>query len=290
MKNSLFALLHALGVVRIAAWCNRKRVMILCYHGVTEREPRGAPDPDGVHVGRERFEAHLDYLRRCYNVISLTQYLEARRARHPLPHNSVVITFDDGYRNFLTSALPALSARGMHATVFLVTACVRDTDDADAPRRWRPCDDRLLLSWAEARELEAGGRVEFGSHTCTHPDLSSLTPEEAERELCCSRRALDANLRRVVRAFAYPFGKHSPDLARQAQAAGYACALTDRGGGNDDGSDLFTLRRELIGAGDDVAAFAARVSGLRWWLYTAGAVSVWQAIEGAIAVGVSWLC
>ena len=86
MKKIFFTLLHKLQLTRLAAWCNRKRVIILCYHGVTERASRHPDDPSGLHIRADRFEAQLDYLRRHYRVISLAKFLEARRtnARHLL--------------------------------------------------------------------------------------------------------------------------------------------------------------------------------------------------------------
>ncbi|HLL73744.1 MAG TPA: hypothetical protein VK421_00490, partial [Pyrinomonadaceae bacterium] len=79
MKRRIFALLHRAGVTRLAAWLNRGRVVILCYHGVTARRGRRPDDPTGLHVRADRFEAQLDYLRRNYRVLSLGEYLAARR-------------------------------------------------------------------------------------------------------------------------------------------------------------------------------------------------------------------
>ena len=110
MKRTFFSILHKLRITRFAAWWNRKRVIILCYHGVTERHNRHPSDQYGLHIRADRFETQLNYLRRHYNVISLAKFLEARRDNKPLPERSVVLTFDDGYRNFLTSALPRLAA------------------------------------------------------------------------------------------------------------------------------------------------------------------------------------
>jgi hypothetical protein len=64
MKKTLFALLHRIGVTRFAAWWNRKRVIFLCYHGVTERSNRATEDSKALHVNRQRFAAHLDFLAR----------------------------------------------------------------------------------------------------------------------------------------------------------------------------------------------------------------------------------
>jgi len=88
MKKILFTVLYRFGVTRLAAWWHRKRVTILCYHGVTEQPANTSQDPKGLHVNHLRFAAHLDFLQRNYNVVSLSDYLiahnEGRSRRHCL--------------------------------------------------------------------------------------------------------------------------------------------------------------------------------------------------------------
>lgn len=121
MKKILFALLYRLGVTRLAAWWHRRRVTILCYHGVTEQPGGDTNNVKGLHVNRLRFASHLNFLQRNYSVISLREYVLARNDGRSLGNYSVVLTFDDGFRNFLTVAAPMLAERNLPATVFLIT-------------------------------------------------------------------------------------------------------------------------------------------------------------------------
>jgi peptidoglycan/xylan/chitin deacetylase (PgdA/CDA1 family) len=260
MKKSFFSVLHKLGITRLAAWWNRKRVVILCYHGVTERAQRHPSDRFGLHIRADRFETQLNYLRRHYNVISLAEFLDARKKNAPLPDRSVVLTFDDGYRNFLTSALPRLSARDMSVSVFLITNEVRPENQSHVVQ-WTESDDETFLSWDEIRELQRHG-VEFGSHTCSHPKLSELPPPEAERELRASHEAIAAQLSQATMPLAFPYGSYSDTVIAMTRELPYTCALTTDSGTNAPLTDLFLLRRNLIGDDDDEALFAARVSGL----------------------------
>jgi len=266
MKRLVFALLWRSGAVRLAAWLNRARVVILCYHGVTGRDARAAFDPDGLHVRRERFERQLDYLRRRYRVVSLSEYLSARREGRRLPPYTAVVTFDDGYRNFLTLAAPRLAERRIPASVFLITDRVRDDATDASPREWAEADDESYLSWSEVDGLRREHGFEFGSHTCSHPKLTTLTSDEAERELRESRDLLSSRLGSPSVPFAYPYGDYSDSIAERARALGYDCALTTDDGPNDARVDAFKLRRTLVGDDDDEASFAARVSGLAGWL------------------------
>jgi peptidoglycan/xylan/chitin deacetylase (PgdA/CDA1 family) len=264
VKRATFLLLRALGITRAVAWTTRRQVKILCYHGVTEaRKPPGDPHDMQVHV--DRLEAHLDHLRRRYRVISLREYLDAVRAGVALPPRTVVITFDDGYRNLLTVAAPVLARHGLPASIFIVTQWVDASAGNGGERRWLAEDDTSFLSWSDVRVLASFENLEVGSHTHTHAELPTVAPVAAEDEL---RRSLDTIRSKVgadVMPLAYPKGRYADWVVDLARETGYTCGLTTDGGGNGPAPDVFRLRRTLIGD-EEEAAFAARVAGLGWWL------------------------
>jgi peptidoglycan/xylan/chitin deacetylase (PgdA/CDA1 family) len=263
MKKLLFALLYAAGVNRLAAWWQRRRVVILCYHGIT-KDYHASQQTDQL-VYHELFCRQLDYLKTRYRIISLSEYLQARAAGRALPPYSLILTFDDGYRDFLTVAAPLLAARSLPATIFLITdKCA--TANGNKAHDWLPTDDWAFLSWADTQALMRIGGIEFGSHSCSHKALLSLSPSEIEHELTASSQALAQRLGRKPVGFAYPYGLYTAGIARQVRAHGYACALTGAQESNEPEADLFSLRRLAIGADESFAAFAAHVSGLRLWL------------------------
>jgi peptidoglycan/xylan/chitin deacetylase (PgdA/CDA1 family) len=264
MKKFAFALLYLTGLTRLVAWRNRKRVVFLCYHGVTERSQRSLTDPTGLHVNHHRFAAQLDFLARRYNFISLDDYLRARGAGQSLPDYSLVLTFDDGFRNFLTVAAPLLAARRIPSTVFLITGNADSGEVGETT--WKPRDDSSYLSWAEAKFLKDKYQIEFGSHTCSHSPLMSLSQSEIVRELRQSRDELIRNLGIHCPALSYPKGERSQMLAEVARKQGYSCAVTTDRGANEMEHHLFTLGRTLIGDADDEWSLAVRVSGARYWL------------------------
>jgi peptidoglycan/xylan/chitin deacetylase (PgdA/CDA1 family) len=266
MKKAFFVLLYISGLTTFARWYYRKRVVFLCYHGVTKRPARSPDDPKGLHVNHLRFKQHLEFLRSHYHVVSLSDYITAQRERRYLPHYSVVLTFDDGFRNFLTMAAPLLAQYAMPATVFLVTDKARETVNRDLPSEWTPADDRTHLSWSEAKRLKEQQNVEFGSHTCSHSGLLTLSLQDAQRELLHSYQDLVSNLGVKAAILAYPKGQYSRVIADEARKVGYAGAVTTDRGRNEVNHDPFTLGRTLIGDNDDLPSFAVRVSGARSWL------------------------
>jgi peptidoglycan/xylan/chitin deacetylase (PgdA/CDA1 family) len=280
MKKFLFALLYRLGATRFAAWWNRDRVVFLCYHGVTQSPCRSSDDPKGLHVNHLQFVAHLDFLQRHYNIISLGDYLAAHNNGRSMRPYSVVLTFDDGFRNFLTVAAPLLAAREIPATVFLITDKAAENSAGNRGLAWTPEDDQRYLSWSEAQMLKAEHGFEFGSHTCSHSPLLGLSTAETERELRHSFDKLITQLAVEKPTLSYPKGEFSSLLAADAQKLGYACALTTDRGRNEIDHDLFTLGRTLIGDDDDQASFAVRVSGMRWWLVRLMRGSIWRRPAG----------
>jgi peptidoglycan/xylan/chitin deacetylase (PgdA/CDA1 family) len=269
MKEFFFALLHATRVTQLSAWWYRKRVIFLCYHGVTQRPTRSPEDPKGLHVNARRFEKQLDFLCGRYRVIPLCDYVKAQLQGDSLPKYSVVLTFDDGFRNFLTAAAPLLAARRMPATVFLITDKAGEKSNEQRTLSWTSEDDQSYLSWEDARMLKRTQDIEFGSHTCSHSGLLTLSAADSRRELQHSYNDLVNQLMVEMPALSYPKGQYSRLLADAAREVGYACAVTTDRGPNELHHDLFTLGRTLIGDDDDEASFAVRVSGLRWSLVKA---------------------
>jgi peptidoglycan/xylan/chitin deacetylase (PgdA/CDA1 family) len=137
---------------------------------------------------------------------------------------SVAITFDDAFRNIYDTALPLLERRGIPATIFVVSDyCGRTNAWPGQPRRIPVLP---LMSWTEIREAASRGAT-IGSHSVSHPYLSTIGSSSLEHELSTSRRAIEDHLGTSVTEFAYPYGAVPAD--RQAlENAGYSCAITTR--------------------------------------------------------------
>ncbi len=101
-------------------------------------------------------------------------------------------------------------------------------------------------SWDELREMAASGLVEIGSHTVTHPILSSITDEESWTEIRRSRAQIEERIGGEVRCFCYPNGMPGdfrPSQVRQVREAGYACAVIAQSGLVQNGCDSYQMPR-----------------------------------------------
>jgi peptidoglycan/xylan/chitin deacetylase (PgdA/CDA1 family) len=121
-----------------------------------------------------------------------------------------------------------------------------------------------MMNWDQVREMTEAG-ISFGCHTMTHPVLSRLTPDAAQREVAESKWLIEQRLGIGVDDFAFPFGKASDCGAIGADALsalGLRTAITTIVGVNEPGADRFRLRRMVQGEELSLAMFAYRLQRL----------------------------
>ena len=121
IKRIIYFALWKLQADRLFRHINQKKVLILAYHGITDRQYKIAP---WTQIHLRLFKQQMRYIKRRYTVISLKDAVDSIRYGKDLPQNSVVITFDDGYRNNLTTALPVLEKFRIPATIFVTAGYV----------------------------------------------------------------------------------------------------------------------------------------------------------------------
>jgi peptidoglycan/xylan/chitin deacetylase (PgdA/CDA1 family) len=212
---------------------------ILMYHSVY----LGRPHRGGVQ--RETLRAHLRWLaERGWRGVSVRDHLGT-----PQPHD-VCLTFDDGYVNNLTLAVPLLAEYGFKATFFV---CTRLAGEA---LEWHREDPQPVMGADGWRELHAHGH-EVASHGMTHRRLTELSAAEARAEMVNSRADLEAVVG-PVSGYAFPQGHFSTallDTVRQEYS--YACITRPRGRLR---QDRWTLKRLNVGPGDDLHRFRLKMS------------------------------
>ncbi len=228
------------------------RFTILMYHQVTlpesEAEVKYACPP-------ARFARHMRYLRRHHPVVTLAAAQRHLDGDGALPDNAVVVTFDDGFRNNYTDALPILRRYEIPATLFLTVGLVGETN------RWMAGGDfpeRPMVTWDEVREMVAAG-VEIGGHTLTHPRLTELPVAAADAEVAGARQVIEAEIEAPVTSFAYPYGLFDNRVAEAVATAGYRRACTTRPGFNRPGIDPLRLRRIEVFGTDAVWRLAQKI-------------------------------
>jgi peptidoglycan/xylan/chitin deacetylase (PgdA/CDA1 family) len=226
-------------------------VPILYYHRV-----RAVPKayPDWSAAARKRFitydvlpaafAAQLDWLTDHGYTTILPRDLAAHWDRGtPLPERPVIISFDDGSRDWIKTVLPMLQARGMVAEFYLTLAAI----------------ERGNLTWTEVRRLAAAGNG-IGAHDVHHVQLTGFGRDHASAseatmwpEVSEARRIIGVHVGVFPDSMAYVGGGYDATLERLAQEAGYTTARTINRGTQQDPARRFRLRIVRIGVHDDVA-------------------------------------
>ena len=194
--------------------------LVLSYHSISDRRQ------DGLAVKVSDFDAQMAWLQhKGYRSVTLADFFKYEFKRGEL---IVIITFDDGYMDNYTMALPVLKRYGFVGTIFLVTDYV-NTDllyywDVSKLTSRDNVSLYQVLTWDQVFEMADYG-FEFGSHTCSHPELDTISPAQYEEEIIRSRQDLQVKLEREVGSFCYPRGNLNTEIIQTVEKAGYECAV-----------------------------------------------------------------
>lgn len=232
------------------------RITVLLYHRVTDGVR------DNLTVGVEQFDRQMMLLRRHFHLIDLPDLVELDRVpRSTRP--TVCVTFDDGYLDNYTHAVPILLRHQVPTTFFVATGLIGTT-------RQFPHDVRRgnppipLMNWDHLREMQAD-RFTIGSHTVNHIDCAAEASDTVRAELEESRDTLrhELGLERLI--FSYPYGdRHhmTPERLELVKLAGYVGCVSAYGGTNKGTIDRFNVVRQGIHWEASDTSFVYTASGL----------------------------
>lgn len=231
---------------------------ILAYHSIDRID-----GSDVETISPEAFSEQMDWLAtRDFTVTGVSKALELLRsgtARAPL----VALTFDDGYLDNQSNALPILRRLGFSATLYVPTAFLGGVSV------WNPVDyigHRPLVSARQLSEFVTAG-IEVGSHGHNHVDLTEVGRDTVAEELTRSKEVLEGLLGRRVVGLAAPFGRVNALVREVARDLGYSYVVAGgRFGLNDKETDPFCLTRIAISRGDSVREVAKKTTGAYAWL------------------------
>jgi peptidoglycan/xylan/chitin deacetylase (PgdA/CDA1 family) len=219
------------------------KVPILIYHSVRPHNSDQTAMQRYYDVSPDAFEQQLRYLKdNGYTVISLDYLVDALQDNINLPPKSIVITFDDGWRNQYAYAFPLLKKYMDTATFFIISDNVGGS---------------LFLTWDQVRVMSNSGMT-IGGHTRTHPLLVNITdPSVLQDEIAGSKTIIEGQIGRKISLFAYPYGHYSDQVVQAVKDAGYQSARSTYKGIYHTSSDMFTLKG--IEVTDDMNEFIKNI-------------------------------
>jgi len=224
----------------------RGRVVVLCYHGVTPRQ-------------RRSFERQMRLIADRATDVSLLTSTQSGNQNRP----RVCITFDDGFSNLLDTALPIMHELHIPSIVFAVTGNLGDKPRWEMPVG-HPEAEELVMTAEQVRAAAGCGLCRFGSHTVSHPDLTTISKDQLIKELVDSKASLEHLLGVEVEDLALPFGDYDERVIAVCKASGY--------------KRVYTLNPCLVSPQDGVTkigrfSMSPDVWGIEFLLTCAGAYS-----------------
>ncbi|MDD5035082.1 MAG: polysaccharide deacetylase family protein [Methylococcaceae bacterium] len=227
----------------------KPKVSVLMYHNVGAFEYPGGCMHNDCAIGR--FKAQMAFLKRFgYRVIGLKQAVEGLFGASELPDKAVVLTFDDGYRDFHRQVFPVLQEYGFPACIYMVSGMVGQSAlwlkerGLNAP----------LMEAADLREIHSSG-IAIGSHTVNHVHLDQVSGERMREEIFDSKSALEQMIGAPVEHFCYPYGDYNPQVRDTVIEAGYRSATCSTRGAANFSSHPFEILRKNIVYGDHLGRF-----------------------------------
>lgn len=221
---------------------------ILTYHYI-----RIVPDANdalgfSLSVTPDDFRNQLALLTtKGYRAITLDDLYVALQNKKVLPEKPVILTFDDGYKDFYNTAFPILKEFNIKATVYIVS------DFIDNP-------DGRYLSSNNILELDQSGLVTIGAHSKTHANLSAADLVKLKNEVYLSKKNIEKILRHKINHFCYPGGKWNDTVVSIVKAAGFQTATTTAGGINHTYDERLTLSRVRVSGGLSLGQFEERLA------------------------------
>jgi peptidoglycan/xylan/chitin deacetylase (PgdA/CDA1 family) len=223
---------------------NSINVPVLTYHYIRVNPDRNDRLGFALSVTPGDFAAQMDWLaQNGYHTITTADLYTYLNAYGGLPSKPVILTFDDGYADFYTTALPILRSHDFRAVAYIVSGFVG----------WPG-----YMTAAQIREADRSG-MEIGSHTVNHPNLANLSAGAVRTQLVQSKEFLEQVVGHPVVSFCYPSGKYTSSVAAAVAAAGYQDATTTRSGYTYTLANRYIWSRLRVSGGEPLDQFAAAV-------------------------------
>ena len=203
---------------------------------------------------RDGFARQLDYMGSQGDFIGLDDAVAMLSSGDAIDGHYFCVTFDDGFKNWITNAVPILLEKKAPAAFFVVTGYIGTSLDLDREKLlgFHDGGDLLMefLDWDDCRAMNDAGMT-IGSHTINHVHLASLDDDAARAEITGSKQTIEKELGRACDHFCCPFGREGidydasshPDLVRRV---GYRSFLTGQRGAMVQGGSSMLIRRDHL--------------------------------------------
>lgn len=219
-------------------------VPILMYHYISALPEDADVYRVNLTVVPEMFDAQLRYLQeQGYQTVTLRDVYDALAIGRPLPEKPIVLTFDDGYKDAYTDAMPLLQKYGFVGEFFVLAT----------PAHY---ESPQYLTWDEMRLMAEAG-MSMQAHGRDHYDLTNRSYDFLVYQIMGVKEAVEAHTGQPVRFFCYPSGRYDDDTLAVVESAGYLGAVTTEWGATQRLDNRYTWPRVRINGTWPLETYAA---------------------------------
>lgn len=212
-------------------------VPVIMYHHIQPLYLSSEFNQEGLTVGVEYFDMHMNYLAlNGYHTLSADQLVEALVTGKQLPPKSIVVTLDDGYEDNYLYALPIIHKYHIVANYMIPTGLIGTRSG-----------DNSYITWPQLEELAKDPLIHIYSHTVNHVDVGNSSKEVDEKEIGDAKQTLAQKLGVTSPIFTYPYGSTSDTARTVLKEDGYVAAFTTQPGEHECRSQLLDLPRDHVG-------------------------------------------
>ncbi len=187
-------------------------IPILMYHYIEHVQNPQDKVRISLNILPETFDKQLETLIKAgYNFITASDLADILDGIKQPPPNPVMLTFDDGYRDFYTDAFPILKKYNVKAVNYVISGFLNQPNHLTDP---------------QLKEIAQSGLVEIGAHTVHHVALRGRSTTQVETEVGQSKIQLEQKIGSAVTAFAYPYGSLDIHALRIVKESGFRTAVS----------------------------------------------------------------
>ena len=214
---------------KIASASAALKIPILMYHYIEFVQDRRDTIRQSLDILPPVFDDQIKTLQDAgYTFITPHDLSDIMDGKMETPAKPIILSFDDGYRDFYTDAFPILKKYHAKGVAYVVPGFL------DTPN--------YLFTW-QLDEIDRNGLVEIGAHTVHHASLKGMNLDRATQEVINSKTMLEHELQHPITAFAYPYGSFDLQAITIVKNAGFATAVSTIPGIEEDANNRFFIYR-----------------------------------------------
>jgi peptidoglycan/xylan/chitin deacetylase (PgdA/CDA1 family) len=214
------------------------RIPVMNYHSV------GIAPGNTVVITPAKLEEQMQYLAdNQYDVLTLQQFIDIWEGKTPAPPKPVLLTFDDGYTDNYTDAMPILQKFHFPATLFMTPGWV---------------DKPGYLTWEQVKEMHENG-WDIQPHGMSHSSLPRMDAEKQRYEIAESRKLIEEHIGTIANVFCYPYGHYNNTSLSILKEEDYLLAFTIEQGRTDPTQHPYRLYRLFVNGEEDLKMFVTKL-------------------------------